>query len=143
MSDLELAKTQLYQKQLTLVIVKNGIILYQTANSRISGFLSAIEKLGSSLAGASVADRVVGKAVALLCVFINIKNVYASLLSQSAYFVFIQNNISCSYTEIVENILNKNKTDLCPFEKIALNLSQPNDAYQSFRLLNEKLNLGK
>jgi Domain of unknown function (DUF1893) len=68
MQDLEMAKKQLYDKNLTLAIAKNGTIIFQTDSHRISGFIGAIEKFGIQLNGASVADRVVGKALAL-CVF--------------------------------------------------------------------------
>ncbi len=61
MQDLELAKKQLYDKQLTLAIVKNGNILYETDAHRISGFMRAIDILGTQLCGASVADKVAGK----------------------------------------------------------------------------------
>ena len=56
MQDLEIAKNQLYEKQLTLAIVKNGQVLFQTDSHRISGFIGAIDKLGTQLNGASVAD---------------------------------------------------------------------------------------
>ena len=46
MQDLETAKKTLYDKQLTLVIVKNGQALFQTDSHRISGFIKAIDTLG-------------------------------------------------------------------------------------------------
>jgi hypothetical protein len=75
MTDLEIAKTELYDENLTLAIVKNGAVLYSTKSHRISGFLDAIEKRGENLQGASLADRVAGKAVALLCAQAKIKEV--------------------------------------------------------------------
>ena len=78
MNDLEIAKTQLQRKELTLVIVKNGEVLFETHSHRISGFLGAIEKFGTLLEDAAVADTVAGKAVALLCVYAKISNVYAA-----------------------------------------------------------------
>ena len=139
MSDLDLAKGELYEEKLTLVIVKNGCVLFQTDSHRISGFLDAIEKCGSSLEGASVADRVIGKAVALLCVFAKVKEVYASVLSRKAQAIFKDNKIGCQWKELVENVLDANKTGMCPFEKAAADISKPEEAYRAFRLLRERM----
>jgi hypothetical protein len=143
MKDLDLAKKELYENNLTLVIVKNGKILFQTDSHRISGFLDAIEKYGQNLEEASIADRVVGKAVALLCVYAKIKEVYASVLSQKAQSVLKENQIGCQWKELVENVLNIEKTGLCPFEKTAANISNSQQAYQTFRRLREQLQSAK
>lgn len=62
MQDLEIAKKQLYSKQLTLSIVKDSRVIFQTDSHRISGFIHAIDTLDKEMNGASVADRVAGKA---------------------------------------------------------------------------------
>ena len=88
MRDVELAKQQLCDANLTLTIAKNGRVLFETGSRRISGFIGAIEKLGSQLRGASVADRVAGKALALLCVYAGVSEVYACVLSEKAKALF-------------------------------------------------------
>lgn len=90
MQDLEIAKKHLYSKQLTLVIVKNNRVLFQTDSHRISGFITAIDTLGMQLNGASVADRVAGKALALLCIYAGIIEVYAEVLSKKAQVIFLE-----------------------------------------------------
>jgi hypothetical protein len=139
MNDLEIAKTQLHRKELTLVIVKNGEVLFETHSHRISGFLGAIEKLGAKLEGAAVADRVAGKAIALLCVYVKISDVYAEVLSEKAKAVFEENGIRHEWKELVDNILNVNKSQVCPFEKAAAEISDPKDAYKAFKALQESL----
>jgi hypothetical protein len=139
MSDLDIAKGELYEEKLTLVIVKDGSVLFQTDSHRISGFLDAIEKCGASLEGSSVADRVIGKAVALLCVYAKVKEVYASVLSRKAQAIFKENRIGCQWQEIVENVLNADKTGMCPFEKTAAGISKPEEAYHAFKLLRERM----
>ncbi|HKZ87722.1 MAG TPA: DUF1893 domain-containing protein [Candidatus Bathyarchaeia archaeon] len=139
MTDLDIAKTELYEEQLTLIIVKNGEALFQTKSHRISGFLEAIEKLGDKLEGASLADRVAGKAIALLCIYAKIQAVYAAVLSRKAYMVFKQNKISVQWGELVENVLDVNKGEVCPFEKAAADISDPEKAYNAFRRLLQNL----
>jgi hypothetical protein len=139
MNDLEIAKTQLHRKELTLAIVKNGEVLFETHSHRISGFLDAIEKLGNILEGAAVADRIAGKAIALLCVYAKISDVYAEVLSEKAKAVFEENGIRHEWKELVANILNLNKSQVCPFEKAAAEISDPKDAYKAFKALQESL----
>jgi predicted RNA methylase len=139
MQDLEIAKKQLYSKQLTLAIVKNNKVLFQTDSHRISGFIHAIDTLGMQLNGASVADRVAGKALALLCVYSGIREVYAEVLSEKAQALFKENEIACQWEQLVENVLDLSKTGVCPFEKTAAEISKPQDSYPAFKALLEKM----
>ena len=139
MQDLEIAKKQLYDKDLTLTIVKNGAVLFQTDSHRISGFVGAIEEFGAQLEGASVADRVAGKALALLCVYARVKQVYAEVLSRKAEVVFENNQIAFEWKEIVDNVLDINKAGVCPFEKVAADISDPKDSYGVFKALLDKM----
>lgn len=143
MKDVEIAKNQLYKKELTLAIVKNGRVLFETRSHRISGFLGAIEQLGTKLEDASLADRVAGKAIALLCVYARIKEVYAEILSKKAKTVFEQSGINHEWKELVENVLDMNKSGVCPFEKAAAGISDPKDSYRIFKALQESLKTRK
>ena len=135
MGDLDIAKSRLYKKEFTLVVVKNGKVLFETRSHRIAGFLSAIEQLDATLEGATVADRVAGKAVALLCVYAGISNMYAGVLSRKAKAVFEEYGISCEWKELVDNILDLNRSGVCPFEKAAADISDPEQAYAAFKKL--------
>ena len=139
MNDIEIAKHMLYKKELTLAIVKNGEAMFETRSHRISGFLGAIEQFGDELEGASVADRVAGKAIALLCVYAKIKEVYAGVLSKKAKTVFEQNGIHHEWKELVNNVLDLNKSGVCPFEKAATGISDPKEAYRAFKALQDYL----
>jgi hypothetical protein len=139
MNDLETAKTSLLQKQLTLVIVKNEQVLYETQFHRISGFLTAIEQLKEKMAEAVVADKVVGKAVALLCVYSKVNSVYAETLSEAGREILEKNRIHVEWNVLVDVILDDKKQDLCPFEKEALNISDAKEAFEKFKQLQQKL----
>jgi hypothetical protein len=139
MSDLDIAKSRLYGKKLTLTIVKDGEVLFETGSHRISGFVGAIEKLGAKLEGAAVADRVAGKAIALLCIYAKISAVYAEVLSEKAKAVFEENGVRHEWKELVKNVLDLNKKGVCPFEKAAADISDPKDAYRKFKALQGSL----
>jgi hypothetical protein len=139
MRDLEIAKKRLHEKKVTLSIVKSGEVLFETSSSRISGFLEAIEQLGENLEGASLADRVAGKAVALLCAYAKIKEIYADVLSEKAKEVFEENSIGYEWKELVENVLDLNKNGVCPFEKAANGIANPKESYKIFKALQKSL----
>lgn len=104
-----------------------------------SGFLNAIEKLQGELEGASAADKVAGKVVAFLCIYSKIRAVYASTLSRRAWALFEENEVHAEWEELVENILDKGRTGICPFEDAAIDVTNPTDAFRKFEALQESL----
>jgi len=143
MQDLEVAKNHLDKNGLTLSIVKNGEVIFETATHGISGFFEAIEKLEDRLKGASVADRVVGKAITLLCIYAKVKAVYAVTLSKKAKAVFEKKAVYHEWGSLVENILGTNKEEMCPFEKLATRISNPKEAYRRLKALQNFLQHGR
>ena len=139
MQDLEIAKKRLNENGPALSIVKNGEIVFEAATRGVSGFLEAIEKFRNELEGASVADRIVGKAIALLCAYAKVKAIYAMVLSENAKDVLEENMVYHEWESLVENILDTNKTELCPFEKLAMTISSPKDAYKRLKALQTSL----
>ena len=138
--DLGIAKKRLRDGDLTLSVVKDGKTIFETSLHGISGFLEAVEKNGKKLESASAADRVVGKAVALLCLYVKMRAIYAVTLSKKAEALLKENNVYVEWQELVDRILNKDKSDMCPFEKIASDLTEPKEAYAKFVGLKNSLN---
>lgn len=135
MQDLEIAKKRMNEKGLALSIVKNSEIIFESVSHGISGVLEAIEKLGDKLEDASVADRVAGKAIALLCVYAKVKAIYAMTLSKGAKAVFENHAIYHERDNLVESILDIDKAGICPFEKLATEISDPLEAYERLKAL--------
>jgi hypothetical protein len=133
MQDLEIARKRLFSRGLRLSIVKDGRIVYESGSHGVSGFLDAIDREGTVLDGASVADRVVGKVIALLCVYAKVKAVYAVTLSKGAEVVLEQHLIHHEWGEIVDSILDIDRASVCPFEKLVSGVSSPRAAYERLK----------
>lgn len=131
--DLELAKLRLKERDLTLVIVKEGKLIFETKSQGVSGFLRAIEKFGKRLVASSVADKIVGAAAAMLCVYSEIASVFAVMISEEGIKVLEDNDIIYQFEKQVPNILNHDKTDICPFEKLAIASKDPKEAYTKLK----------
>jgi len=127
--DLEIAKRVLKEKNLTLVIAKNGKIIFQSSLHGIVSLLNAIESLGRNLEEAAVADKVVGKAAALLCAFSRVKSVFALTLSIEGRKTLEESEIIYEFENLVPKILDKSGKDMCPFEKFSLSIENPKEAY--------------
>jgi hypothetical protein len=136
--DLEIAKLKIREENLSLVIVKQGKVVFRTNKPGIGGFLQAIQEK-KSLVGVSAADKIVGVAAALLCVYSGVASVFALTISEGGIRVLEDNNINCLFEKKVSNIMNRNKTDVCPFEKMVKTSQSPNDAYLKLKFLANQL----
>jgi len=119
MRDIDIAKDLLKKNNVSLVIVKNGEIILEDTQKGIKPLLEAILEKNNELTGASLADKVIGKAAAMLCVKGGIKEVYARIISEDAIEILQENKVALEYTSKVPYIQNRTKTDLCPIEKMA------------------------
>jgi hypothetical protein len=131
--DLEIAKNGLSEKHLSLSVVKGRHVIFEAKTHGVMGFLEAVEKLEDRLDGASVADRVVGKAIALLCVYVNAKAVYAITISRTAKAVLEGNAVYVQWDTLVESILDADKSKTCPFEQLVEKTADPADAYRKLK----------
>ena len=131
--DLELAKLWLKKRDLTLVVVKEGKTIFETKSQGINGFLEAIEKLGKRLVTSSVADKIVGAAAAKLCVYSKVYAVFAVTISKGGTRVLKENNILCEFENEVPNILNSDRKDICPFDRLVISSVDSEEAYTKLR----------
>jgi len=133
MLDLTLAERRLKKRNLTLSIVKGSKVLFETQSHGIVGFLQAIEKLGKELMESSVADKIVGRAAALLCAYSGVASVFAVTISEEGRKVLEDHHVFYQFENRVPNILNSKRTDLCPFEKLTAAFANPKEAYEKIK----------
>lgn len=129
MSDLSLAKDKL--KEHTLVLCKNGAII--TSDRRgIAPMLNFISE-GRDLKGYSAADRVVGKAAAMLFCKAGVKSVYAKTLSSGGKAILEREGIYPEYEILTDCIINREGTDMCPMEKAVVEIEDVESAYAAVK----------
>ncbi len=83
--------------------------------------------------GSSIADRIVGRAAALLCVYSKAASVFAVTISGEAIQVLEDNKVFYRFQNHVPNILNYEGNDICPFEKLVIDLTKPEKAYKKLK----------
>lgn len=130
MKDWEIAREQLLKEQQTLVIVKDSRVLYSSVQKGILPMYEAVSQLKEQLQGAAVADRVIGKAAAMLISQFQIAYLHTEIISEAAKEKLEKAGIPYSYEKSVPYIQNRSKTDLCPVEKLSQGVEQVEELKQ-------------
>lgn len=120
------ARALLDEGNFTCVILKQS----QQYTSVLRGVKPLMQylKSGIDLTQGVAADRVVGKATAFLYVLLGVREVNAHVMSQGAQDVLQAHGIVSSCDTLVENIINRQRTGICPFEEAVLSIAAPTDA---------------
>ena len=135
LDNLNLAKTTLFEEGLSLAVAKNGKLLFKSKSRGVSDLLTMISEIGQLAESASLADNIVGRAAALLCVYSKIANVYGVTMSEGAIPIFRVSGIRCEYGTLVPKILNREKNGICPFEEAVLGMEDHRDALDKLKSL--------
>ncbi len=133
MTDVELAREALQRDALAFAIVKRGALVRTGTRDGIGELLEAVDALGEEARGASLADKIVGKAVAMVARAAGIHAVYATLASQAALDALAQDGVPLTYKCLVPLILNKRNDGPCPMERLTLPFADPKDAVAALR----------
>ncbi len=129
MNDVALAKSNLAGHSIALC--KEGKLL--TSDGRgVSPMIDFLQD-GIDLSGYSVADKIVGKAAAMLFVKAGIKEVYAEILSVSGKYFLEEHGINVGYKTLAEKIINRTGDDICPMEKTVADIIDPEEGYEAIR----------
>lgn len=120
MKDIDKAVTMLEEERLTLAIVKDNNIIFTSSEKGIKPLFTAVKKYKQELKNASVADRVTGKAAAMLCDYVGIKQLKTKLISENAVNYLEKTNIIYEFNEKTPYIKNRDKTGMCPIETLSL-----------------------
>lgn len=107
----------------------------EVRTSELSGVrpLMGLVNSDEDLKGWSAADRVVGRAAALLYVYLGVAEVFAQVLSKSAEEVFLAHKILYSCDILTEGIINRTGDGLCPMEQATKGIFDPEEGMNAIR----------
>ena len=133
MSDLQKAQNLLSETNSTLVVISSDDKVFTSSDRGVKPLLHLLENEKDFLKGASVADKVIGKAAALLMVLGGIKEVHTNVISEPAAEVFEKHRIPCFYEEKVKRIINRKGDGLCPMETLCMDVEEPSEAFEKIK----------
>ncbi len=135
--ELARAKELLQTHAYTCVVCGKGDVLVSGLRG-VSPLLKWIED-GKDLNGYCAADKVVGKAAALLFVFVGIRAVYAPVMSRAAIAVLTAHAIPFACDARAAQIMNRAATGICPMERAVAEISDPGSALKAICRTRAKL----
>ncbi len=125
---------ELERTGLSLLIYSGDKIIFSSASVGMRPLLEAIDALGvESLSGIIVADKVVGRAAALLIVYMGAVEVHAGVVSKTAADVLMSHGMKYYFGREVESIKSRDGVIICPFERLVQEISDPQEAYKRIR----------
>lgn len=104
-------------------------------SSKARGILPLVELCEKNASGKKLclADKITGKAAALLSVKCGAHKLYTRVITQDALFVLDKHNIKVEYEKIVPFIKNRSGDGRCPMEQLARNVSYPKQMYDKVK----------
>ena len=95
------------------------------------------------LKGATVVDKVIGRAAAAIIVSGGAVRVHGEVMSEDGKTYLEGRGIQVTYGTLVPRILNMDRSDLCPLEKSVEGIDDPEQALTALRKRIEELKNGK
>lgn len=126
------AKRILEQEKLSCVLCNgNDKDTVRSSARGIRPLLEFIETGGYK--GYCAADRIVGKAAAMLYVILGVSEVYADVMSEQGMNMLKKHDIDCECGLLVKEIRNRQDTGICPMDAAVFSISDPMEAVQILR----------
>ncbi|RHG13632.1 DUF1893 domain-containing protein [Tyzzerella nexilis] len=127
---LEQAVALLKEKQVSCVIWIEGKEPILSDEIGIKPLMKELRKERHAFEHGVIADKVVGKAAALMAILGGAKAVYGQVLSESAEKILQIYGIEYAYEEKVPYIENRTKTGQCPLEESVISVDDPEKAFE-------------
>lgn len=129
---LEQAKAAL-AGEITFAAVLSDGTLITSEKKGIAPMMALLEEDKDILKGAHVADRVIGRAAALLMEKAGVAAAFGELVSSHALKAFGKSGIPFTYGKEADYIINRTKTGMCPMEQTVLDIEDAEEAYEALR----------
>lgn len=138
-ADLELAKSVLRDYEASFVLASQGRILEVGTGHGVLPLVKAVERIGpDGLQGAVLADKLVGRAAALVAAYAGLSAVYGQFMSQAAMGELARRGIPFTWGVEIPAVLNRSGEHLCPFEELVASAATPEEGMRRLRLAKEK-----
>lgn len=124
------------------LVVANGDVC--TFDGRgVSDLYSLFNEDSGFLKGASVVDKIVGKAAAALMILAEVQEVHTDVVSQLALDLFAESRVRVSYGTVVPHIINRTQTGWCPLETRCCDCLTPQECFCRIEEFIESQNINK
>ena len=123
----------LQENKLSIHIEKDGQLIFESSEPMLKPLFLCLMQKREALNGATVVDKIVGRAAALLMALGKVKNVYTPLASETAKGVLMAEGIELSAKKVIPYIVNRDQTGMCPMEKMANESESAEDFFEKLK----------
>ena len=141
--DMKKAELLFHVSDISLVVIKQEEVLHKRTGKGISPFLDLIESTSEDFSGCVIGDRLLGRASAFLCRYVNAAGVYAVKGTKNALAVLMVGGVLGQVDMIISQISNRSQDGLCPFERAVQSTESPEEAFRLIQQTLLKLQGGK
>lgn len=129
--DLQKAKDILLETESTCVLCRGELVLCSQERG-VKPLLDFLDE-GEDTWACSAADKVVGKAAALMYCLLGVRRVHGNVMSLAAVKVLRKNGVEAYWDTLAESIRNRSNTGLCPLEQATAAIDDPEEALPVIR----------
>ena len=111
----------------TCIVLQNGEVVYEAEGRGVSPLMRLYDNDITKLKNAEVADKIIGKAAAMILHLGGVKAVYGEIMSRAAVEYLSAKGIEHRYGRYVDIISNRTGNGICPIEKSVLDTDNPEE----------------
>ncbi|NLT39306.1 MAG: DUF1893 domain-containing protein [Clostridiales bacterium] len=113
------------------VLIKDGSVAKTYQQRGISPVIELFEK--GLLSGGFVADKIIGRAAAMILVLGGAAGCYGEVISGAALDYLCDKGLQVSYGSVVERIMNRTGDGMCPMEASVRDIDDPQQALAALK----------
>ncbi|WP_307758138.1 DUF1893 domain-containing protein [uncultured Mediterranea sp.] len=110
-------------------VIANGDRIRTFTQRGVADLYDLLVQEPEFLYGASVADKVIGKAAASLMVLGGVREVYTRTISRPALQLLQEAGVMVTCDEVVDHIINRDRTGWCPLEQASRDLHSAKEIF--------------
>lgn len=128
MTDSQQAEALLRSTGASVVAVRAGQVVGEGRGRGIGPLITLLRTPGEPLRGAAVADQIVGRAAAMVCLLAGAASVHGEVMSRPAAEALTEAGIPHTAATLVDMITNREGTGSCPVEALVREITSPAEA---------------
>ena len=124
--------SELESSGMSLIIHREGRVIFRSSSKGLLPHLETIRRLGrEALRGAVMADKIVGRAAALMMLYSLPSEVHAGIITIGGRRLLEGGGVRVFYVEEVEAVKVEDGEICCPFESMVQGICNPEEAYRA------------
>lgn len=131
MDSLQSAINLIKEETATCVVMKDHKIIKTISGQGIAPVIDLYEQ--GVLKDAFVADKIIGKAAAMIMVLGGVKEVYGKVMSRAGKEFLESRGVKVSYGQCIDMISNRAGNGICPMERTVMEIEEPAEALTALK----------